>query len=117
MEANQHVSAEEAARAHNIIWSMKRFRRKSGESVGRLIAEVRVRIETHGPVAVIAAAAGAIPPRLRLPAFAVCADLLLVDGKLEPAERRFLTRLAADLAVSKRTLGAILDVMLIKNGA
>jgi hypothetical protein len=39
MDANQHVSPEEAARAHHIIWSMKRFRHKSGETVGQLIDE------------------------------------------------------------------------------
>lgn len=117
MDANQHVSAEEAARAHNIIWSMKRFRRKSGESVGRLIADARARIETHRPVPVIAAAARAIPRRLRLPVFAVCADLLLVDGKLEAVEGRFLTRLGKDLAVDTTMLDAILEVMRIKNSA
>ena len=117
MDANQHVSAEEAARAHNIIWSMKRFRRRSGESVGRLIADMRTRIETQGPSAVISAAARAIPAKLRLPVFAVSADLLLVDGKLEAPERRFLTRLGKDLAVDTTMLGAILDVMRIKNSA
>ena len=30
MDASGHVSAEEAARAHNIIWSMRRFRHRSG---------------------------------------------------------------------------------------
>jgi hypothetical protein len=117
MDANEHVSAEEAARAHNIIWSMKRFRRRSGESVGRLIADMRTRIDTHGPSPIIAAAARAIPAKLRLPAFAVCADLLLVDGKLEAAERRFLTRLGKDLAVETTMLGSILEVMRIKNSA
>lgn len=117
MDANEHVSADEAARAHNIIWSMKRFRQKSGERVGRLIADARTRIETHGPVPVITAAARVIPRQLRLPVFAVCADLLLVDGKLESAEGRFLTRLGKDLAVDRPMLGAILEVMRIKNGA
>jgi hypothetical protein len=37
MNANDHVAREELARAHHLIWSTKRFRRKSGETVGRLI--------------------------------------------------------------------------------
>ncbi len=37
MDASGHVSAEEAARAHNIIWSMRRFRHRSGDTVGRKI--------------------------------------------------------------------------------
>lgn len=117
MDANQHVSAEEAAHAHNIIWSMKRFRRKSGESVGRLIGAMRTLIEAQGAAPVIAAAARSIPLRLRLPAFAVCADLILADGRLESAERRFLKRLGRVLVVDGKTLDAILAVMLIKNSA
>jgi hypothetical protein len=57
MDANRHVSREEAARAHHIIWSMKRFRRKSGESVGRLIERMRTSVETHGSAATTIAAA------------------------------------------------------------
>jgi hypothetical protein len=34
MDANGHVSAEEAARVHNIIWSTRRFRRRDGDDVG-----------------------------------------------------------------------------------
>jgi tellurite resistance protein len=117
MDANEHVSANEAARTHNIIWSMKQFRRKSGDSVGRLIADARRRIETQGATPVITAAARAIPRRLRLPVLAVCADLLLVDGKLEANERRFLAQLGKDLAVDTSLLGTILDVMRIKNSA
>jgi hypothetical protein len=36
MDANRHVAREELARAHHLIWSTNRFRRKSGETVGRL---------------------------------------------------------------------------------
>lgn len=35
MDANGRVSRDELARAHHLIWSMKRYRRKSGEHVGR----------------------------------------------------------------------------------
>ena len=56
MDANQHVSRVEAARAHHIIWSMKRFRRKSGDCVNRIIEAMRSLIETEG------ALAGSRPP-------------------------------------------------------
>jgi hypothetical protein len=49
MDANQHVSPEEAWRAHHIIWSMRRFRRRSGDRVNRLIETVRSRMEKEGP--------------------------------------------------------------------
>jgi Tellurite resistance protein TerB len=89
MDASGHVSAEEAARAHNIIWSMRRFRHRSGDAVGRRIERMRTLVEKRSASPVIEAAARQIPTRLRRAAFAVAADLVLVDGRMERLERRF----------------------------
>jgi tellurite resistance protein len=117
MDANRHVSREELARAHHIIWSMRRFRRKSGDTVNRLIDSMRTAIEEKGAPAVIARGAGVIPRRLRPAAFALAADLVLADGKLEPAERRFLRALAGQLGVDAESAAAMLDALLVKNSA
>ena len=117
MDANQHVSPEEAARAEHILWFMRRFRRKSGETVSRLIATVRDRIEQDGMSAVLQQAARTVPARLRPSAFAVAVDLMLADTKLEREERQFVTRLATDLKIRATLADDILRVMLIKNGA
>ena len=101
MEASGHVSAEEAARAHNIIWSMRRFWHRSGETVGRKIERMRTLVAKHGTVSVIDAAARQIPSRLRPAAFAVASDLVLVDGRMEGLEGRFLRQLAADLGLDQ----------------
>ena len=76
MDANHHVAREELARAHHLIWSTKRFRRKSGETVGRLIDRMKRLLEEQEPSAVMEAAAKAIPAKLRPSAFAIVADLL-----------------------------------------
>jgi hypothetical protein len=115
MEASGHTSPEEAERAHDIIWSMRRFRRKSGEVVGRQIEEMRRLVGRRGAPAIVEAAARAIPARLRPTAFAIAADLILVDGRIERLERRFLDRLAGDLHLDRDTARKILDVMLVKN--
>lgn len=115
MNANDHVSPEEGARAHNIIWSMRRFRRKSGETVERLIERMRQLIEEHGAERAVAAAARALPARLRKSAFAVAADLVLTDGRLEGSERRYLIALGHDLTLDGNTINGILEVMRIKN--
>ncbi len=115
MEASGHVSAEEAARTHNIIWSMRRFRHKPGEIVGREIEEMRTLVGRYGAPAIVAAAARAIPARLRPTAFAIAADLVLVDGKIERLERRFLDRLGTDLRLDRDVARRILDVMVLKN--
>ena len=115
MNANDHVSPEEGARAHNVIWSMRRFRRKSGDTVGRLIERMRQLIEEHGPERAVAAAGRALPARIRKSAFAVAADLVLTDGKLEGSERRYLMALGRDLTLDGNTSNGILEVMCIKN--
>jgi uncharacterized tellurite resistance protein B-like protein len=117
MGANEHVSPEEAARAHHIIWSMKRFRHKSGETVGRLIDEMRTFVETHGAMKAMAIATSTIPVRLRATAFALSSDLVLADGKIDRAERRFLHRLAEELGLESGMRDVILDVILVKNSA
>jgi hypothetical protein len=60
-------------------------------------------------------AARTIPARLRASAFAVVADLLLADGKLESSERRFLERLGADLKLDPDAARGIVGVVVIKN--
>jgi len=117
MDANRHVSREELARAHHIIWSMKRYRRKSGEHVNRLIDAMRTLIDERGALPIIDAATRVIPARLRPAAYALAADLVLADGKMEPAERRFLDRLGTDLVLPRPATAGILDAMLVKNSA
>jgi tellurite resistance protein len=117
MHANDHMSAAEAARAQHLIWSMKRFRRKSGETVGRGIERMRQFVSEHGPGTVLASAVRGIPARLRLPAFGLTVDLLLADGTIEPTERRFLNKLAADLRLDIGEARRIVEAMLVKNQA
>jgi uncharacterized membrane protein YebE (DUF533 family) len=117
MIANGHVSRAEAERAHHIVWSMKRFRHRSGETVGRLIDTMRTFVEEYGALPVLDAAARAVPARLRPAAFALASDLVLADGRLDRAERRFLGQFAERLALDRMTRDVILDAMLLKNGA
>jgi tellurite resistance protein len=117
MDTSGHVSAEEAARAHNIIWSMRRFRHRPGETVGRKVERMRTLVEKHGASPVIEGAARQIPKRRRGGAFAMAADLVLVDGRMERSEGRFLRQLAADLGLDRQTAKSILDVIRLKNSA
>ena len=117
MDASGHVSAEEAARAHNIIWSTRRFRHRSGERVGRKIERMKSLIETHGASAVLETSVRQIPARQRPAAFAIAADLTLADGRMERSEARFLRGLAAELKLKKDVADDILRVIRIKNSA
>ncbi len=115
MNANDHVAREELARAHHLIWSTRRFRHRSGEKVGRLIDRVKRLLEQQDPPVVIDIAVKTIPGRLRPSAFAIVADLLLADGKIDARERRFLQRLAENFRIPVRSATEVIEVMLIKN--
>lgn len=115
MMANDNVAAEEAERAHHITWSMRRFRRRSGDTVGRLIDRVRERIVADGPAAVVQEASTVIPASMRPSVLAVAADLVLVDGTLQRQERQFLGELARQLKIAPALALQILRVVSIKN--
>jgi tellurite resistance protein len=115
MNANDHVAREELARAHHLIWSTKRFGRKSGETVGRLIERVKTLFDDHGTPAVMEAAARAVPARMRPSAFAIVADLLLTDGRIDAGERKFLQRLAVGFNLRAPVVSHVIEVMLLKN--
>ena len=96
---------------------MRRFRHRSGDTVGRKIERMRTLVKKHGASPVIEAGARQIPKRLQGAAFAVAADLVLVDGRMERLEGRFLRQLAADLGLDRQTAKSILDVIRLKNSA
>jgi tellurite resistance protein len=115
MDANGQVAREELARAHPLIWSTKRFRRKSGDTVNRLVDRAKRTLEEQDPSAVLQAAAAAIPAKARPSAFAIVADLLLADGKIDARERKFLERLAAGFGIRARAANQVIAAMLVKN--
>jgi tellurite resistance protein len=117
MAASGHVATDEAERTHNIIWSMRRFRNREGDAVGRVIERMRDLVDRCGAKPVIAAAAKAIPTRQHQAAFAVATDVVLVDGRLEPAEQAFLNELWKDLGLEWETARRIIEVIRVKNSA
>lgn len=117
MEANGHAAPSEAARAEHIVWSMARFRRRSGAVVGALIARMKEVVGQGDPDRVLEAVCRGIPAHLRDAAFAIAADVTLVDGRLERTERQFLDAAARSLRLSLPVSESILDVIRLKNRA
>jgi uncharacterized tellurite resistance protein B-like protein len=101
MEADRHAAAEEAARAHQLVRTLPRFRKHSSAAVGRMIEDMKRFVHDHDDDTVIAAAAGAIPSRSRASALATVAEMLLGDGRLRPAEVPFLSQMASTLGVGR----------------
>ena len=117
MDANAHVSREEAWRAHHIIWSMRRFRNRPGEDVDRQIDAVRTRMVKYGKDVVLLEAVRTLPARLRPSAFALAVDLMLADAKLESVEKRFVKQLAVKLNIQPGLANDLVRAMVIKNTA
>jgi tellurite resistance protein len=117
MDASGHTSADEAERAHHIIWSTRRFRDRDGAEIDERIERVRALIAEQGTEPVLDASASAIPEGLRSAVFAVAADLVLVDGRLERLESEFLRGLAVALHLDTAAADRILEVIRIKNSA
>ena len=115
--ANRHISPAEAERAYHLIWFMRRFRRKSGEAVDRLLLGVKQRFDADGEAAVLAAAARVLPAKLRASAFATAVDLMLADGRIEREERAFVRALAKTLKLTAEQADEVVRVMRVKNGA
>jgi tellurite resistance protein len=115
MNANDQVEREELERAQHLIWSTRRFRQESGETVGRMIDRMKQVLEEEDAAEVMDRAAKAIPAGLRPSAFAVVADLLLTDGEIDAGERKFLRQLAKNFNMPARVATNIVDAMLTKN--
>jgi tellurite resistance protein len=115
MQANGHVAREELGRAHHLIWSTRRFRRRSGERVGALIERTKRRLAEQDAAEVVEQAARTVPARLRASAFALVTDLLLADGTMDVHERAFLRDLAATFGLARGASARIVEALLVKN--
>ena len=83
--------------------------------MGRIIERMKRLVEEQEATVVMEAAARAITGKLRPSAFAIVADLLLADGKIDARERKFLRHLAAHFNIRARVANHVVEAMLIKN--
>lgn len=91
------------------------FSSYAAEHFQELFKKVLELSSKYSPAEVFAAAKNALTPGLRETAFAIAADLVLVDGVFTAEEKEFLVELSAALEISDETGKKILEVMTIKN--
>ena len=97
--------------ANHIRW----FGSYGAEHFLQLFKKVLELSSQYSPAEVFAAAKNALTPGLRETAFAIAADLVLVDGVFTPEEKEFLVELSEALEISGDTGKKIIEVMTIKN--
>jgi uncharacterized tellurite resistance protein B-like protein len=72
-------------------------------------------LEAEDVAAVMERAAQTVPSALRPSTFALVADLLLADGKMDARERKFLHHLAANFNLRPRMADDVIAAILVKN--
>ncbi|MCU0545188.1 MAG: tellurite resistance TerB family protein [Oscillatoriaceae cyanobacterium Prado104] len=91
------------------------FSSYSAEQFQELFKKVLNLSREYSPAEVFAAAKTALTPQLRTTAFAIAADLVLVDGIFTQEEKEFLIELSAALDIAEDLGKKIIEVMTIKN--
>lgn len=106
-------SGEELARLTDGLSTARLFRQADGDPA--VVARVATLLEHHGRDAMLAACARAIPPDLRATAFAIAADLVLADGRINEREKVYVDELERVLGIGDAIALQIVEVMAIKN--
>ena len=100
---------------NEIFNSTKLFRRPAAEPAKAVLDRVVELFGMHGPEAIVALGAKALPPDLRAPAFAIAVDLVLADGEASVEERKFIDVLQDLLQIPDEDAIKIVDVIIVKN--
>jgi tellurite resistance protein len=112
-----NVDEEELLALTTQLSRMKLFRGHSREAVQEVFRKVQGVLRREGFAGLITEAVKAISPELRETAFAVAADLTLVDGAVEEKEKQLLNQLHIALGIDEKRAAAIIEVMVVKNKA
>jgi hypothetical protein len=113
MSADGIRSGEELARLTNALTTARLFRQAAGDPA--VVGRVAMLLEQHGDAAMLAACARAIPPDLRPTAFAMAADLVFADGRINEREKTYVDELERILGIDDTIALQIVEVMAIKN--
>jgi hypothetical protein len=110
-----HISDDEAHGISIVLSRMKLYRSYPNDVMGRIFDKLLGILRHEGVLPLVNAAKSSLPHELQETAFAVAADLLLVDGYVTDEEQNFLNDLYQILEISDETATKIVEVMLIKN--
>lgn len=115
ISSDGYLSDEEIATLGSTLSRMQLFRSYSDDVMRKLFDKLFGVQKRQGTDALLQLAKASIPYELGATVFAICTDLIMADGTIEPKEEAFLERLYALLEVPQETALQIIQVMLIKN--
>jgi tellurite resistance protein len=111
------ISPEEMQRTAIDLLTLQTFRNDDLRDLANILNKVAGIIKRHGTGAALEAAKVSLKKEQLETAFFVAVDLVLADGVVEEAEKKFLERLQRTLELDDATVTKIVEVVLIKNHA
>jgi uncharacterized tellurite resistance protein B-like protein len=108
-------SAEESARLTSLLSTSRMLRQAAADGDSDLGARALTLLDAHGSGPILEACARTLPPDLRESAFALAADLVFADGRVEEREKAYLDQLQQVLGIDDAAALKIVEVMMIKN--
>jgi tellurite resistance protein len=115
--ADEDISSEEVQRIALNLASIKLFRNYDLRDLSQTLHKNYGLIKRRGTGPVLQASKAALSPEQLTSAFFVAADLVLSDGVVEEAEKKFLEELQHTLAIDEGQALKIVDVAVLKNRA
>ncbi len=109
------ITQDEAVSVIAILSRMKLYQGMNDGQIRKMLDKTVDTLKKQGPSPLIAGAKETLPAELRDTAFATAADLVLADGVVEDAEKKFLEDLQKAMGVSDDVALKITEVMVIKN--
>lgn len=112
-----YLTKDEADCISSTLSRMKLFRNYSSELMNKLFDKILSILRRDGMNTLFDIAKESLSQDLREAAFAVAADMVLIDGMVAEEEKNFLNDLYHALGVSSEIAVQIVQVILIKNRA
>lgn len=115
ISSDGYLSDEETSGLWDILSRMQLFKSYSSDVVERMFDKLLGIQKRQGGESLLQLAKASLPYEFTPTAFAVCTDLIMADGTVEPQEEAFLEHLYQLLEVPQETALQIIQVMMIKN--
>jgi uncharacterized membrane protein YebE (DUF533 family) len=110
-----HIGDEEVQSLMTTLARMRLYQNMTSQRFNSMMDRLLGLLKRSGPEKLSEKAVPAVPPELRETVFAGACDLVLADGVVEDAEKKFLNDLMHRLEISGDRALTIVDVMVVKN--
>lgn len=113
--ADGDIAPEELDSLSAVANRMGMFNTMSQQQFSTALRKVLGLLKKKGAEELMGMSTGQVPEAYRETCFALCIDIVLADGNLDPAEEAMMTGLQKALGISDDLARKVLEVMLIKN--